>query len=538
MEFRQFAVAETSALAERLIAAVTAEVEAATARVQAAADASAAKLRGEADQYKAALDKIRESERVLQSTLEKMRADEAALRAAVETARAEEKTLQGALDKSRSEEESLQASLAKTQADEKALQSALEQLRGQEKRLRADEAALRSQLQKEQEQTKAAQAQLAQALAANALAAAEHRKAQLASERAASQKTALEKELLEARRLVESTRSEGSGLVAELETETAERAKVAALLVDAEKRLAAASAERDAVADELRRSEALWLEQSRIVREQVARIAAAPLEQLRAAFQRLAHTRTVADALTVMIEVLGNEFSRVALFHVNGNRLEGRQQTGFDFASDISKIVVPLARGSALADAVRSGRVQGFTSGELTDSSRKLFGGTPTFVLILPVVIAGKIQAVLYADNSDQPSHLAAPKRGVQFAEILMWHSVPLLARLSAEQKTLVELREYSRQLLNDLENVYDSAVAAGQTGPKLHNHLQENLEYARNMYAQRVETQGSLGTGLFDEQLAALIAAKRSAPFGRDLAAVSGLQPAAGAKASAQAVS
>jgi chemotaxis protein histidine kinase CheA len=535
MEFRQFAVNETSALAERLLAAATAEIEAATARVQAAAQAAAEKMRAEADQVKAALEKVRANEKTLQSNLEKMRAEEAALQSAVEKAHADQKSVQAALDKSLGEEKALQAALARSQADLKTLQATLDALRSEATKLRADESALRAQLQKEQEQTKAAQAQLAQALAANALTAAEHRKAQIAAERITSQKAALEKELSEARRIVESSREEGTGLVAELEAETAERAKVAALLVDAEKRLADASAERDAIADELKRSEALWLEQSRIVREQVARIAAAPLDQLRAAFQRLAGTRTVADALSVLIDVLASEFSRVALFHVNGNRLEGRQQTGFDFASDISKIVVPLARGSALTDAVRSGRVQGFTSGELTDSSRKLFGGTPTFVLILPVVIAGKIQAVLYADNSDQPQHVATTKRGVHFAEILMWHSVPLLARLSAEQRALVELRDYSRQLLNDLENVYESAVAAGQTGPKLHAHLQENLEYARSMYAQRIDSQGSLGAGLFDEQLGALIAAKRGVPFGRDLAAVSGLQ-AAGAKVSAEA--
>ena len=40
---------------------------------------------------------------------------------------------------------------------------------------------------------------------------------------------------------------------------------------------------------------------------------------------------------------LASEFSRVALFNVNGNRLEGRRQTGFDFGSDISKVAVPLA---------------------------------------------------------------------------------------------------------------------------------------------------------------------------------------------------
>ena len=64
----------------------------------------------------------------------------------------------------------------------------------------------------------------------------------------------------------------------------------------------------------------------------------------------------------MLVDALASEFSRVALFHVNGNRLEGRRQTGFDFGSDISKVAVPLTKGSALAEAVRSGRVQGLTA--------------------------------------------------------------------------------------------------------------------------------------------------------------------------------
>ncbi len=145
----------------------------------------------------------------------------------------------------------------------------------------------------------------------------------------------------------------------------------------------------------------------------------------------------------MLVDALASEFSRVALFHVNGNRLEGRRQTGFDFGSDISKVAVPLTKGSALAEAVRSGRVQGLTANELTDGNRKLFGGSPSFVLILPVPVANEIHAVIYADNSDQPkAEVSATKRGVHFAEILLWHAIPLIGRLAAEEQALGELRE------------------------------------------------------------------------------------------------
>jgi hypothetical protein len=508
MDLRELATAATSALVDRLVVAMNAEIEAATKRAHAAVEASINKVRAEADQLKTALEKARADEKALQATIEKMRA--------------EDKPLRAALEKSRTDEKAHHAALEKARADEKTLQSAVEKLRADDKKRSVEEGALRAALQKEQERSATVSAQLKQTVASNAQAEAEYKKALAAAERAAAQKTSNEKELQEARRLLDAARTESKALVAQLEAETAERARVAASLVDAQKRLQAANAERDAIADRMQSAEATWLEQSKGVRDQVAQMGSAPLDHLRATFQRLSTTTTVDEALTALIEGLATEFARVALFNVSGNKLEGRQQTGFDFASDISKVAVPLTKGSALAEAVRSGRVQGLTADELTDSNRKLFGGTPSFVLILPVVIDEEIQAVFYADNSDRSKpQFVTPKRGVNFAEILLWHAVPLLTRLAEDEKTFEELREYSTHLISELDKVYASDVSAGHKGDKLQRRLQHNLEYARSMYAQRVESSGQVGAELFDEQLAEIIAGTKGTSFGRDLAAV-----------------
>jgi predicted nucleic acid-binding Zn-ribbon protein len=471
MGFREFATSETSALVERLASASKAEIEAATVRIQAAADAALGKLRAEVDQLRAALDKARSEATQFKPALDKARSDTEQYRAALEKARTDQKALQASLDRTRTEEKTREATLKSLQAE----------------------------LQKQQERVKGVEAQLAQAVSAKAQAETEFRKAQNAAAQLVSQRGAVEKELEQTRQLV-----------------------------------AGARGERDAAAEELRRAEALWVEQSRAVREQVLKIAAAPLEQLRTAFHRLAAADTVNDALTVLIEALTAEFSRVALFNVNGNRLEGRQQTGFDFDSDISKVVVPLTKGSALAEAVRSRKVQGLTASDLTDSSRKLFGGSPTFVLILPVPIDGEVQAVLYADNSDrvQPQ-FSTPRRAVQVAEILLWHAVPLLDRLSEDEKAVAELRDYATQLLGELEAVYDGDAAAGQGGDKLRRRLEPNLEYARKMFNQRAEMSGLAVADLFEQQLAAFIRDRKKSHFARDLAAVSGVDLTLAAEAS-----
>jgi len=120
----------------------------------------------------------------------------------------------------------------------------------------------------------------------------------------------------------------------------------------------------------------------------------------------------------------------------------------------------------------------------------------------------------------DMPAVVATTKRSVHFAEILLWHAIPLIGRLAAEEQSLGELREYSTQLLGDLENVYNGDVSAGHKGEKLQRRLQHNVEYARNMFGQRAQDEGLDGVELFDVQLARMITAKQGVQFGKDLAA------------------
>lgn len=508
MDLRQLVTAETSGLVDRLGVALAAEVEEATRQAQDAADAALQKVRAEAEQFRAALAKARNDEKALQTVLEKLRTEEKALQGTIQKLRTDQTTLQAAVEKYRADEKGRQATIQKLQASEKTLQATIDKLQASEETLRAT-------LDKLQASEQTHQATIEKLQASDKAHLATIQKLQ------ASEKT------------LQATIDK---LQASEKVHQAQLAQAAAASALSEAELKKVQTEREAMADEVQRAEALALEQTRGVREQVLKIASAPLEQLRGAFQRLASAAGVDDVLTVLIDALGAEFSRVALFHVNGNKLEGRRQTGFDFGSDISKVVVPLTKGSPLAEAVRSGRVQGLTAAELTDGSRKLFGGSPSFVLMLPVMIAGESHAVIYADNSDQPQpQFATTKRSVHFAEILLWHAVPLLGRLSAEEKVIAELREYCTQLLTDLESVYNGDAAAGHKGEKLQRRLQHNVEYARNMYAQR-QSGGSVGRDLFDAELAAVAAQKRSMPFGRDLAVAAGAAAGDSRKLSAEA--
>jgi hypothetical protein len=398
-------------------------------------------------------------------TISRLQNSEKSLQSTISKLQASEKSLQGTLEKLRADQSALQSSLDKTRADEKARQSTIERLQASEKslqstldKLQGSEKSTQTTIGKLQASEKVYQAKLAQASAASNLAEAELKKVQ---------------------------------------------------------------GERDDLAEQLQRAENDLAEQSRSAKSQPQKGGAAmPIDQLRGAFQQFTAAGSVTDVLTVLVDALAAEFSRVALFNVNGNRLEGRRQTGFDFGSDISKVAVPLSKGSALAEAVRSGRVQGVTANELTDGNRKLFGGSPSFVLILPVPVANEVHAVIYADNSGQPkAEVSVTKRGVHFAEILLWHAIRSSAASPPRNRRSAS-SGVSTQLLGDLENVYNGDVSAGHKGEKLQRRLQHNVAYARNMFGQRAQDEGLDGVELFDVQLARLITAKQGVQFGKDLAA------------------
>jgi hypothetical protein len=230
-----------------------------------------------------------------------------------------------------------------------------------------------------------------------------------------------------------------------------------------------------------------------------------PLDRLLTSLQQLRKATAARDVLTILVEGLATQFTRVALFGVSPNHLEGMHQVGFDFKSDISKVVIPMTMDSLLTQAVSSGRVQGFLGDELTDSSCAPFGGSPAFVLTLPLVVRDETLAVIYADTDEQQAG-AARDRGVKFAELLLWHAIPMLAKMSAELESAAELRNYATLLLNEIEYMYGADVSAGTKGDDLKTHLKENLECARRLYAQRIESEGLSAAPPLDEQLDAFL--------------------------------
>ena len=304
-------------------------------------------------------------------------------------------------------------------------------------------------------------------------------------------------------------RAELTALGAEVERE---RGRADAAQVE----IAQASAEFERVLEGLR------MEHATTVRDQALAYTALPLDGLLTVFNALVKATTLGDVLTSLVSGIAREFSRVVLFDVRGNRLEGTQQVGFDFESDVSRVAIPLTVDSMLTRAVNSGRIESYFAGPHSEARSGIpFGGTPSCALALPIIVQEATVAVIYADDADKLEfESAAPQARAKFAELLQRHALLVLVRIGIEQKTLAELREYVTMLVNEVEYAYTLDADGGRSRLECQRRLAEALECTRRIYAQRVARESHVaGAALLEERLAAVVDARGDTPFAQDLA-------------------
>jgi chromosome segregation ATPase len=239
-------------------------------------------------------------------------------------------------------------------------------------------------------------------------------------------------------------------------------------------------------------------------------------------FQALDSAATIADVLNATVTRLHEVFSRVALFRLKSNHLEGEHQIGFDQKSNLGKIIVPLGMDSLLTRAATTGRPVSLAGEELEDNSGLPFGTGASWAIALPVLVHGEPLAVVYADNGGESVRAGmAHQFAERFAQALLQHAGTVLMRLTAELKAMAELRDYARSLFNEIEEMFVADSAAGKPEDELTRRLSANLEYARSIYATRVAVEGPGAASLLEDELQAIIETKGTTPYGRALASL-----------------
>jgi hypothetical protein len=266
------------------------------------------------------------------------------------------------------------------------------------------------------------------------------------------------------------------------------------------------------------------IEQGRAMRDQAIAFASQSLDHLLGLTARFADVSNEDDVLSAIVAALSTEFSRVALFRISNNRLEAIRHVGFDFPDDPTHLVIPQVVDALIDRVVTSGQVETLPTEVLAEMAGTPFGGSAACALALPIDLDGDACAVAYADDADHPHQaFANAELRRKFALLLRQIAAPLLLRLPAEEKAVTELREYAARLVTELENLYDADVATHKKPADLRRRLQENLECARDIYAQRVASEPAAAATLLEDQLSAAINRTRTTPYGRDLAAIAG---------------
>jgi hypothetical protein len=522
MDFRDYAAKETSALLNRLLSAQSKNsvqqlqafrkaLEAATKTVEAAVNT--------APDFDDEIVKL--TDRLMKAVASEVEAQHERVfeeaKATIEAARAELKAAAAEREKLTDRVEELEGHADTLRNELKTYKDRVEAARGEMAQARSEVAQARND---------AAQARndLLQARDGQKKAEAARADAEAGRKQEAKGKAAVESELQEARELLDATVADSQRFGQKLEAAAAEKAKLAAALTAAQSQLQSVDAQRQTITA-LSKSNAARVQTLERTLAETDRKVGAMLQEAITAFQSLGKADTIGDVLTEIVSGLSAEFSRVALFCVRGNRLEGEHQVGFEFKGDITNVAMPLSVDSMLTRAVSAARVERLSAGELKDGKSAPFGGTPTCALALPITVEGETLAVVYADDSAQRGKDAAVGSEVKarFAELLVRHADVLLVRLATELQALGELREYANMLVSEAEKMHAADLRGGKKDKEVKNRLKENIEYARRTYAERAAEAGPAAEALLDERIAAVIDEKGDKPFGRDLAAVSG---------------
>ena len=530
MDFRDYATKETSALLARLLAAQSKNsvqqlqafrkaLDAATKAIESAVNASP-----DFDE-----EVVKLTDRLMKAVASEVEAQHERVfeeaKATIEAARAELKAAAAEREKLADRVEELEGHSETLKGELKSYKDRVDAARNDVAQARNEVAQARNEAAQGRNEAAQARNDLLQARDAQKKSEAARADADAARKHEAKSKAAVEAELQEARDLLDATVADAEKFGQKLEAAAAEKAKLAAALTAVQSQLQSVDAQRQTVTA-LSKSNAARVQTLERTLAETDRKFGALLQQAAGAFQSLAKAESIGEVLTEIVSGLSSEFSRVALFCVRGNRLEGEHQIGFEFKGDITNVAMPMSIDSLLTRAVSSRRIERLSAAELKDSKSAPFGGTPACALALPIVVEGETLAVVYADDSGQKSKDAAVgghEVKTRYAELLVRHADVLMLRLATELQALGELREYAHMLLTEAEKMHTADMRAGKKDKEVKTRLRENIEYARRTYAERAAEAGPPAASLLDERIASVIEDKSGTPFGRDLAAVAG---------------
>ena len=250
------------------------------------------------------------------------------------------------------------------------------------------------------------------------------------------------------------------------------------------------------------------------------------IEHLVAGVQAIDGSRSLSDALKVLLQHASTIAPRALVFLVNGDRLKSWKGVGFP-QFDTHPFESAIVGTGLLAQAIQTGTPVTSSPSQPAPTFAGL--GLDRTALAAPIVVGGRAVAVVYADNGPEGE---APGSWRAAVEALVRHAATQLALLTA-MRTVQAVsasaapvptgtggavapdadvqeqgaRRYARLLVSEIKLYNEAAVRAGREQRDLLRRLGPEIERARRLYEERVSPRLTARTSYFHQELVQTLA-------------------------------
>ena len=285
----------------------------------------------------------------------------------------------------------------------------------------------------------------------------------------------------------------------------------------AAEQLAAAVAEAEARAYAFGKEEAT---------EQMRGAGAVDPSQLRDSLRELDAAKSLSGILNALVTSAALASERAAIFLVRGDQLSAWRTIGFD----VESLDTPVAESGLIADAIKTRTT---TTSDGSDASH-----VPSFAassrirsaVTSPIVLAGEVVAVLYADRASSSPDRALDARTSQILEVLTRHASRHLEALVAFRTARMvagtdttgtatpapsdthadderAARRYAKLLVSEIRLYHEDEVTAGRRERDLATRLGGEIARARVMYEEHIAADVRQRGDFFYEELVRTLA-------------------------------
>ncbi len=245
----------------------------------------------------------------------------------------------------------------------------------------------------------------------------------------------------------------------------------------------------------------------------------AAFDRALAAMREIDGARTLSQALDSLLSHAGAVAGRAAVFLINGDRLKAWKASGLPDV-DVQTVESSISGRDLLARAIQSGQATSSSAAVPAPPFARLPADRTG--LAVPLMIAGRAVAVLYADSG-----ASLPPAGSEpIIEALARHTAAVVA-LRTAMRTLDVLgggdaaaagsngevsdvqgaRRYARLLVSEIKLYNEAAVRTGREERDLLQRLRPEIDRAQRLYEERVPAQVGGRHAYFHQELVQTLA-------------------------------